>query len=91
MPLVTAYRYDGPEVNATLATSEARILHEKITEKAYNDEELIRIISTRSKAQLNATFNHYNDQFGNAISKVCAYVIFKVSLTVAILLCLTNW
>ncbi|KAA0031488.1 hypothetical protein IC582_000263 [Cucumis melo] len=69
VPLVTAYRYDGPEVNATLATSEARILHEKITEKAYNDEELIRIISTRSKAQLNATFNHYNDQFGNAISK----------------------
>ncbi|CAK9309201.1 unnamed protein product [Citrullus colocynthis] len=69
VPLVTAYRYDGPEVNATLATSEAKILHEKISEKAYNDEELIRIISTRSKAQLNATFNHYNDQFGNAINK----------------------
>ncbi|GKV52779.1 hypothetical protein SLEP1_g59343 [Rubroshorea leprosula] len=52
-----------------LAKSEAKILHEKISDKAYNDEEIIRIISTRSKAQLNATLNHYNNAFGNAINK----------------------
>ncbi|KAL5562899.1 hypothetical protein UlMin_032646, partial [Ulmus minor] len=69
VPLLSVYRYEGPEVNMTLATSEAKILREKISEKAYNDDELIRILSTRSKAQLNATLNHYNDQFGNAINK----------------------
>ncbi|XP_043722174.1 annexin D2-like [Telopea speciosissima] len=69
VPLVSSYRYEGPEVNMTLAKHEAKILREKITDKAYNDEEIIRILTTRSKAQLNATFNHYNNEFGNAINK----------------------
>ncbi|XP_059624287.1 annexin Gh1-like [Cornus florida] len=69
VPLVCAFRYEGDEVNMTLAKSEAKILHEKISDKAYNHEELIRILSTRSKAQLNATLNHYNNTFGNAINK----------------------
>ncbi|KAK8587637.1 hypothetical protein V6N13_086619 [Hibiscus sabdariffa] len=68
-PLVSTFRYEGEEVDMSLAKSEAKILHEKIKDKQYNDEELIRIISTRSKAQLNATFNHYNSSFGNAITK----------------------
>ncbi|XP_042495355.1 annexin D1-like [Macadamia integrifolia] len=67
--LVSSYRYEGPEVNMTLAKHEAKTLHEKIKDKAYNDEDLIRILTTRSKAQLNATFNHYNNEFGNAINK----------------------
>ncbi|KAJ4966385.1 hypothetical protein NE237_018234 [Protea cynaroides] len=67
--LVSSYRYEGPEVNLTLAKHEAKILHEKIKDKAYNDEEIVRILTTRSKAQLNATFNHYKDAFGNAINK----------------------
>lgn len=54
----------------TLAKSEAKTAHQKISDKAYNDEELIRILTTRSKAQLNATCNQYNNQFGNAITKV---------------------
>jgi len=70
VPLVSAYRYDGPEVNTSLAHSEAKILHEKIDKKAYSDEEIIRILTTRSKAQLLATFNNYKDQFGHAINKV---------------------
>lgn len=69
VPLVTAFRYEGDEVNMTLAKSEAKLLHEKISEKAYNDEEIIRILTTRSKAQLNATLNQYNNEFGNAINK----------------------
>ena len=72
VPLVSSFRYDGDEVNMTLAKSEAKILHETISDKAYTHEELIRILTTRSKAQLNATLNHYNNEFGNAINKVCA-------------------
>eukprot|EP00257_Ricinus_communis_P022420 XP_015582143.1 annexin D2 [Ricinus communis] len=65
VPLVSAFRYEGEEVNMTLAKSEAKILHEKISDKAYNNEEIIRILTTRSKAQINATLNHYNNAFGN--------------------------
>lgn len=67
---MSSLRYDGDEVNNTLAKAEAKILREKITDKAYNDDDFIRIISTRSKAQLNATLNHYNNSYGNAINKV---------------------
>lgn len=74
---MTAFRYEGDEVNLTLARNEAKILHEKIFDKkAYNDDEIIRIITTRSKAQLNATMNHYNDQFGNLINKVKLNLLF---------------
>ncbi|XP_047326976.1 annexin Gh1-like [Impatiens glandulifera] len=69
VPLVSSFRYEGPEINTKLARSEARILHEKINNKHYDDEEVIRILTTRSKAQINATLNHYNDEFGNAINK----------------------
>ncbi|GMY11353.1 annexin D2 [Fagus crenata] len=69
VPLVSAFRYEGDEVNMTLARSEAKILHEKISEKEYNHEEIIRILTTRSKSQINATLNHYNNAFGNAINK----------------------
>ena len=72
VPLVSSFRYEGDEVNLTLAKSEAKILHETISDKAYTHEELIRILTTRSKAQLNATLNHYNNEFGNDINKVCA-------------------
>ncbi|XP_057826561.1 annexin Gh1 [Cryptomeria japonica] len=67
--LVSSYRYEGPEVDIRLAKSEAKQLHEAIKEKAFNHEELIRILSTRSKAQLNATFNHYKDEYGHHINK----------------------
>ncbi|XP_030545248.1 annexin Gh1-like [Rhodamnia argentea] len=69
VPLVSSYRYDGDEVNMTLAKAEAKILHEKISEKAYSHEDLIRILATRSKAQVNATLNHYKNEFGNDINK----------------------
>lgn len=67
--LVSTYRYNGEEVNARLASSEADILHEAIKDKAFNNEEVIRILSTRSKAQLNATFNHYRDVNKTSITK----------------------
>ncbi|KAG0482830.1 hypothetical protein HPP92_010914 [Vanilla planifolia] len=67
--LLTAYRHEGPEVNMPLAKAEAKLLHEKIRNKAYADEEMIRILTTRSKAQLTATFNAYNNEYGHPINK----------------------
>ncbi|CAM8899847.1 unnamed protein product [Rhodiola kirilowii] len=69
VPLVTAFRYEGDEVSMMLAKSEAKKLKERIDDKAYTDDDLVRILSTRSKAQLSATLNHYNNEFGNPINK----------------------
>ncbi|KAM5551882.1 annexin-like protein RJ4 [Rosa sericea] len=67
--LVTAYRHDGNDINEKLASSEANILHDAIKDKCFNHEEIIRILSTRSKTQLMATFNKYRDDHGSSISK----------------------
>ncbi|MCL7050864.1 hypothetical protein MKW94_030357 [Papaver nudicaule] len=67
--LVASFRYEGPEVNTTLAKQEAKILRKHITDNACNHDEVLRIIATRSKTQLNATLNIYNNEFGNAINK----------------------
>ncbi|KAM0936119.1 putative annexin [Dioscorea sansibarensis] len=69
VPLVSSFRYDGPEVNISLAKSEAKILHGKISEKDYSNDEITRILASRSKAQLFATLNHYHNEFGNPINK----------------------
>ncbi|KAM0041772.1 putative annexin repeat, Annexin superfamily [Helianthus debilis subsp. tardiflorus] len=53
----------------TLAKTEAKLLHEKISDKCYNDDDLIRILATRSKVQINATLNQYKNQFGKDINK----------------------
>lgn len=49
---------------------EASILHDEIHGNAFNHEELIRILSTRSKVQLNSTFKHYRDIHGTSITQV---------------------
>ncbi|KAL5541931.1 hypothetical protein UlMin_009641 [Ulmus minor] len=67
--LVSAYRYNGEEINTRLANSEADILREAIKDKAYNNDEVIRILTTRSKAQLNATFNRYREDHKLSITK----------------------
>ncbi|KAJ4971696.1 hypothetical protein NE237_004795 [Protea cynaroides] len=67
--LVGTYRYDGDEINASLAQWEAGLLHEVIQKKVINHEEVVRILGTRSKAQLNATFNCYKDEHGISITK----------------------
>uniref|UniRef100_A0A2N9GBD0 Annexin n=1 Tax=Fagus sylvatica TaxID=28930 RepID=A0A2N9GBD0_FAGSY len=70
---LTAYRYDGHEINEKLAKSEAAILHEAIRDKTFNHEEVIRILTTRSKAQLKASFNRYRDDHGKSITKKLLY------------------
>lgn len=69
VPLVSSYRYGGDEVNMVLAKSEAKVLHEHISSKEYTHEDVIRILATRSKAQVNATLNHYKNAFGQDINK----------------------
>lgn len=67
-------------MNLTIAKAEAKILHEKISKKAYNDDDLIRILATRSKAQVNATLNHYKDAFGKDINKVSRVLVLTLFL-----------
>ncbi|KAK4483547.1 hypothetical protein RD792_010745 [Penstemon davidsonii] len=67
--LVSIYRYKGEEINSRLANSEADILHDAIKEKTFDHDEVVRIISTRSKAQVLATLNHYKDSHGSSITK----------------------
>ncbi|CAJ1959015.1 unnamed protein product [Sphenostylis stenocarpa] len=67
--LVGSYRYEGDEINAKLTRIEANVLHESIKEKKANYEEVIMILTTRSKNQLVATLNSYRDEHGISISK----------------------
>ncbi|KAG9443692.1 hypothetical protein H6P81_015032 [Aristolochia fimbriata] len=68
--LVSSYRYEGPWVNPELAISEAKTLGKAIKEPgAILNEEVVRILSTRSKKQLKLTFDQYNEIFGTAIEK----------------------
>ncbi|AQK90401.1 Annexin D8 [Zea mays] len=69
LALVSTYRYDGDDnVDAELARSEAKIVHEAVRNSAgaaggrHDHEELIRVLGTRSKAQLRATFSCFKDQ-----------------------------
>lgn len=68
--LTSAYRYDGEEIDRKMAEAEARVLHEEIHGEPGNKEEGIRILSTRSKSQLNAIFNQYKNIYGTSITKV---------------------
>lgn len=68
--MVSAYKYDGEEIDETLAQSEASILHDEILGEAIDHEETIRVLSTRSSVQLSAIFNRYKDIYGRSITKV---------------------
>lgn len=72
--LVSSFRYEGPVVNTEIAKSEAKTLGKAIKEangkKLLENEEVIRILSTRSKLQLIATFSHYKEIHGKDIDEV---------------------
>ncbi|BAT87725.1 hypothetical protein LR48_Vigan09g174900 [Vigna angularis] len=67
--VVSTHRYEGEEYDESLAHLEANILHDAIEKKAFNDEEIIRILSTRSKKQLFATFSTFRNTYGTTITK----------------------
>nr|WLQ69698.1 NFY protein [Zingiber officinale] len=66
-------RYDGEEIDVGVARSEAKTIQVAIDHHSFNHSEIIRILSTRSRAQLRATFNHYKDEFGASITKAMAF------------------
>lgn len=69
--LVSSYRYAGGHVNMDVAKLEAAQLSEAIREKRlHRDDEVARIISTRSKPQLLATLQQYKDEQGTDIIEV---------------------
>ncbi|KAL9260530.1 Annexin D8-like protein [Drosera capensis] len=69
LAMVGTYKYHGNEIDEITAHSEAKLLHDEILHKESGHEEMIRIISTRSKQQLLATFNHFKDIHGTSITK----------------------
>lgn len=71
--LVSAYRYEGSKVNEETAKSEAKIFCNAIKDASKNpieDEEVIRILTTRSKLHISAVFKHYKELCGNSIDEV---------------------
>ncbi|GAB2223484.1 hypothetical protein Droror1_Dr00017625 [Drosera rotundifolia] len=67
--MVGTYKYHGNEIYEITAHSEAIVLHDEILGKESGHEEMIPIITTRSKQQLLATFNHFKDIHGKSITK----------------------
>jgi hypothetical protein len=69
--LVSSYRYAGEHVDTDVAKLEAAQLSEAIRErKLHGDDDVVRIISTRSKSQLGATFQQYREGQGTDIAEV---------------------
>ncbi|KAJ0692671.1 putative annexin [Helianthus annuus] len=75
--LVSIHRYQGNEVDLKLGKSECNVLRKAIEEKLYNHEDILRIVTTRSKPQLMATLNSYKDEHGCNITKVVRNAIKK--------------
>ncbi|GJN09780.1 hypothetical protein PR202_ga27815 [Eleusine coracana subsp. coracana] len=69
LALVSTYRYEGDAVDTSLAKSEPKTVCEVVRNGAKDHEELIRIVGTRSKAQLVATFSCFRDEHGTSITK----------------------
>ncbi|KAH0731476.1 hypothetical protein KY290_002482 [Solanum tuberosum] len=72
--LVSSYRYEGPRVSDDLAKSEAKIFVNAIknaNKKKLIDEEeeIVRILSTRSKLHLKAIYSHYKEITGNFLDE----------------------
>ncbi|XP_049351439.1 annexin D4-like [Solanum verrucosum] len=71
--LVSTYRYEGPKVNDDLAKSEAKVfvnaLKDAKKKNLIEDEEIVRILSIRSKLHLKAICSHYKEMTGNFLDE----------------------
>ncbi|XP_074286497.1 annexin-like protein RJ4 [Silene latifolia] len=70
--LVSVHRHESEVTDPKLAETEAEILHNCIKDKEYNHDEIVRILTTRSKSQLIATFYQFRDAHGSPITKSLA-------------------
>ncbi|KAF1882054.1 hypothetical protein Lal_00038697 [Lupinus albus] len=64
--IISTYRYDGDEFDESVK-SEANILHQAIENKVFSHNEIIRILSTRSKKELSVTFNAFRNIYGTQL------------------------
>ncbi|XP_062173772.1 annexin D4 [Alnus glutinosa] len=68
--LVSAYRYEGSKFRDDAAKSEAETLSNAIKNgKPIEDDEVIRILATRSKPHLQAIYKHYMEISGQNIDE----------------------
>ncbi|XP_008779044.3 annexin D4-like [Phoenix dactylifera] len=71
--LVSAYRYKGYWIDEEMAKSEAKTLGSAIkiagVKKLVENEEVIRILTTRSKPHLKVTFKYYREMYGKSIKE----------------------
>ncbi|XP_062181650.1 annexin D4-like [Phragmites australis] len=73
--LVSAYRYEGPRVNEEVARAEAKALGAAVKSaggvagKLLENDEVVRILSTRSKPHLVETFKYYKEMHGKHIEE----------------------
>jgi hypothetical protein len=74
--LVSAYRYEGARVSEDLATEEAKALAAAVratpapAAKLVQNEQVVRVLATRSKPQLRATFRIYMELHGKPLEEV---------------------
>ncbi|WOH14738.1 hypothetical protein DCAR_0934260 [Daucus carota subsp. sativus] len=85
--LVRSYRYDRQLVESDVANNEAKILHEAIKAKQLDQDDVVRILSTRNVSQLKETFQCYNQNYGSTIEqdiKSCGDSILESILIVVV-------
>ncbi|KAL8159391.1 LOW QUALITY PROTEIN: hypothetical protein V2J09_000928 [Rumex salicifolius] len=69
MAVISVYKYHGDEINEPIADYEANLLYDEIQNQNSNHEDLIRIMSTRSKQQLVATFKCFKAKYKTSVNK----------------------
>ncbi|BAF17321.1 Os05g0382600, partial [Oryza sativa Japonica Group] len=73
--LVSAYRYEGPRVSEETARAEAKALVAAVKSaghaaaKLVENDDVVRILTTRSKPHLVETFKHYKEIHGRHIEE----------------------
>lgn len=70
MQLVTSYRYRGDNAEESSAQSEAAILYNGLQTHHLLQEQIMRMISLRSKSHVKAIIQYYQQEYGKSIEEV---------------------
>lgn len=80
MGLVSSYRYDKEVVDSIVAILEADKMREAIETKHLDRDDFLWILSTRNVFQLKATFQYYQQKYGNSIYQVqFSFTVLSIS------------
>ena len=81
---MSAYKYEGPKVEEKIVKSEANIFANAIKngdkKNSIEDDEVIRILTTRSKPHLTTIYKNYKEVSGKSVSEVLDMNVPKVHL-----------